>query len=99
MIKYGSKKFIFSKQYVSLKLDKIFDKQERRGFTFFATHTNKNVRRVARLCQRKFIEGKTNTRSSLRLWGDMYDVIGGSQAQEVMAGVRNNLGRVIWNAK
>ena len=96
MIKYGSKKFIFSKQYVSLKLDKIFDKQERRGFTFFASYTNKNIRRVARLCQRKFIEGKSNARKSLILWGDMYDVIGGSQAEEVMAGVRNNLGRVIW---
>lgn len=99
MIKYGSKKFIFSKQYVSLKLDKIFDKQNRRGFSFSAEYTNKNLRRVARLCQRKFIEGKTNTRNSLRLWGDMYDVIGGSQAEEVMAGVRNNLGRIIWNAK
>ena len=96
MIKYGSKKFIFSKQYVSLKLDKIFDKQERRGFTFFASYTNKNLRRVARLCQRKFIEGKSNARNSLRLWGDMYDVIGGSQAEEVMAVVRNTLGRVIW---
>ena len=96
MIKYGSKKFIFSKQYVSLKLDKIFDKQERRGFTFFASHTNKNLRRVARLCQRKFVEGKSNARNSLRLWGDMYDVVGGSQAEEVMAGVRNTLGRVIW---
>ena len=96
MIKYGSKKFIFSKQYVSLKLDKIFDKQERRGFTFFASHTNKNIRRVARLCQRKFIEGKSNARKSLILWGDMYDVIGGSQAEEVMAVVRNTLGRVVW---
>ena len=96
MIKYGSKKFIFSKQYVSLKLDKIFDKQERRGFTFFASHTNKNLRRVARLCQRKFVEGKSNARKSLILWGDMYDVIGGSQAEEVMAVVRNTLGRVVW---
>ena len=96
MIKYGSKKFIFSKQYVSLKLDKIFDKQERRGFTFFASYTNKNLRRVARLCQRKFIEGKSNARKSLILWGDMYDVIGGSQAEEVMAVVRNTLGRVVW---
>ena len=96
MIKYGSKKFVFSKHFMFLKVEKIFDKQERRGFSFSAEYTNKNLRRVARLCQRKFIEGKSNARKSMRLWGDMYDVMGGSQAEEVMAVVRNTLGRIVW---
>lgn len=96
MIKYGSRKFILSRERMFLQLEKRFDKQERRGFYFKAERNHKNLRRLCRLCERGFRRGRNSLRCSLRVWGDTYEELCDRKEEEVTSFVRNALARVVW---
>lgn len=83
------------------KLERIFDRRRRKGYHFQAPYDKKNVRRIARMCQRIYQEAITSAHASRRIdrkFGEIEEDDSGRTGRRYFAtDIKNEvIGKIIW---